>query len=155
MYRILFVALAACTAAPSSPSIDAVFVRDPTCGPNASDDCFELVDGAIVLPAEPFELVVHGDELGEVTLRVNGAVVDAIETDRAVTPAGTDVTLLVSAQLRGDVELSSSSAAMSFEALASHATPDYGSTYSSNCYCLSCSLYCSINGKTDKAGLCC
>ncbi len=33
--------------------------------------------------------------------------------------------------------------------------PAYGSGYSSNCYCLSCTLYCSVNGKTEKAGTCC
>jgi hypothetical protein len=31
----------------------------------------------------------------------------------------------------------------------------YGSGYSSNCYCLSCTLYCAVNGKTEKAGTCC
>ncbi len=35
------------------------------------------------------------------------------------------------------------------------AKPDYSSTYSSNCFCLSCTVYCSVNGKTEKAGTCC
>jgi hypothetical protein len=31
----------------------------------------------------------------------------------------------------------------------------YNSGYTSNCYCLSCITYCTVNGKTDKAGTCC
>lgn len=31
----------------------------------------------------------------------------------------------------------------------------YNSGYSSNCYCLSCTVYCGVNGKTEKAGTCC
>jgi len=33
--------------------------------------------------------------------------------------------------------------------------PQYGSAYGSNCFCLSCITYCSVNGKTEKAGTCC
>ena len=31
----------------------------------------------------------------------------------------------------------------------------YGSTYSSNCFCLSCTKYCDVNGQTTKSGTCC
>jgi hypothetical protein len=35
------------------------------------------------------------------------------------------------------------------------ATPAYGSTYASNCYCLLCTKYCTVNDTTYKSGTCC
>jgi hypothetical protein len=35
------------------------------------------------------------------------------------------------------------------------ATPAYGSTFNSNCYCLACTKYCTVDGTTYKSGTCC
>src|SRR5580765_5162710 len=153
MTRALLLAVLVGCAGPA-PQVDSVLVRDPLCGPTASEDCFELVehDQALALPDAPFEMVVHWDgELDTSGVTANGEPVDVVETDRAVGPDGTHVALLVPALPFGRIEVGDFTLFARNPALSAH----YPSGYNSNCSCAFCIAYCLVDGQTRKSGTCC
>lgn len=134
--------------------IEVVAFRDPSCGPDASEDCVVLVPPGTqtVLPTEAFELIVHADgPLDDLAIRSNGAVVEPLSITVDDNASGTDVTLLVPPLPPGTV------ACNDYELIA--IDPDrslrYGSGYASNCSCSFCIKYCTVNGATYKNGTCC
>ena len=109
----------------------------------------------VALPTSDFELVVHSDaDVGPIEIVAPSAPSSDL-IDRVEDPSGVSVTLLVSPPGIGAVEIESCAAP--FELVSTDPDRDlrYNSGYTSNCYCLSCMAYCTVNGKTDKAGTCC
>jgi hypothetical protein len=145
----ILIGLAACTDA-ATPTVDGVLFRDPTCGSPASEDCIVLVprDEVVALPSEPFELFVHSDgALADVSLAPGNVHAQT----REVNAGGTDFTLFVDPLPYGPVTCGD----FGFTAIDPARTPLYPSGYSSNCTCSFCTLYCVVNGTTQKGGTCC
>ena len=154
---ILLLATLATACTDVAPTIDVVAFRDPACGPDAAEDCIVVVPphARVTLPTSEFELIVHSDvELGPIAIE-SPAPAHAEPIGRVIDPSGVSETLLVSPLGFGSVEVSSCGASLELFSADPNRYLRYPSGYSSNCYCLSCTAYCSVNGKTEKAGICC